>query len=187
MAARLDDMDEGFIHGRAVTPLMTDSRWRADGYQAAPVLDHDAVAVFRFFHEMGCDDNRCSPGSQTGNLPSERTAGQRIYAACRFVEKQDGRIMQQGGCHGQPLFVAAGQRAGGHGKTVIEVKLPGDGFDAFLQFVGRKAVRPAEEAEIFIDGQGTVERKFLGDISDIGTGSGTGGTQIDPVYGNGAR
>ena len=84
---------------------------RAQGQHAARVLDGDAVAVFRLFHEVRGDDDGDAALRQRGDGAPERAPRQRVDAAGRFVQEQDLRLVQQAGRHGQALLVAAGQQA----------------------------------------------------------------------------
>ena len=179
MAAGLDDMDEGVIHSRTITALFPDGRRRADGDELPPVLYHDAVAVFGFFHEMCRDDDRRPLGRQVRDLPPEETAGQRVDAACRFVEKEDRWFVEQGRCHGQALFVAARKAAGRHMAEAGQIEFFDDRFDALVQPAAAQAVGTAEEAEVLFDGQRRVEGEFLCYIADMCPGLGPGSPQFD--------
>ena len=131
------------------------------------VLNHHAVAVFGFLHEVRRNDNGRALGGKVGYLPPKVTSRQRVNAAGRFVEEQDFGLMNQSRRHREPLLVAAGQISGVFIFGAAQMKFVQHLVDTRPQNFSAQAVSPAEEVQILRHSQVAVERKFLRDVADI--------------------
>jgi hypothetical protein len=140
----LDDADEGLFHVDALAAVFATLHLRAhlcrraDGQHLARVLDHDAVAVLGFFHEVRGDDDGGAAFGQRRDAAPELAARQRVGAAGGLVQEQDLGLVQQAGGHGQALLVAAGQLAAGRVEFMGQVELPQHGVHAFAHSCPRR-------------------------------------------------
>jgi hypothetical protein len=92
------------------------------------------------------------------NLLPEIAPRLRVHAGGRLVEQQQLRLVNQAGRQREPLFPAAGKRAG---------QLPppldhAEPFQTFFhgRFALRQLVKPRDEIQVFLDGQILVELNF---------------------------
>ena len=148
-ARLLDHGDEGILHRRlgagSASPRAADLRGRALRQHLSGIHDRDAVAVFGLFHEMGGDDDGDALFGQRGDAPPEFAARQRVRAAGRLIQEQDLRLVQQGGGHGQPLLVAAGQLRAGDAAARPELELLHRPLDALALAFAAQAVGAGEK------------------------------------------
>ena len=93
--------DEPFEDGR-----------RVEGLDFAVVDDGDAIAVLGLFHVVGGHENGDADlVAQPADVAPHGVARLRVEAGRRFVEEQDGRVMQQAAGDLQPSLHAAGEGA----------------------------------------------------------------------------
>ena len=85
---------------------------RAFPHHHAPVEKSEAVAAFRFVHEVGGDkDGRALVGQFEQAVP-EIPPALRVHRAGGFVQQQQPRFVQRDGRQGQSLLLAAAQGSG---------------------------------------------------------------------------
>ena len=108
VARILYDGNERVLHARLErlrrAGMLTDVAGRTLRQNLARVHDCDPIAVIRLLHEVRCNDYGHTLLGQRSNLAPENPSRQRIGTACRLIEKQDLRLMQQCRRHCQALF-----------------------------------------------------------------------------------
>ena len=115
------------------------------------------MAVLRFVQIVGGHQHGCAFGGQLVNQAPERPTRQRIDAARGFVQKHNGRLVQDGAAKTEPLFPSAGERPCQHALATAE-----PGHLQYRLAPGRESfavqsVDPAEERDVLVNRQLLVE------------------------------
>ncbi len=109
---------------------------------------------------------------ERGDAAPEGAARQRIGTAGGLIEKQNLRLVQQRGRHGEALFVAAGQLRAGSARVLRQLELLHRPADARASALAAQTIGAGEELEVLHDAQRPVERELLRDISQARAGRG---------------
>ena len=146
-------------------PLQFRRRAQRDNLSAKD--QRQAVAVFRLLHVMGSyKDSNSLLGHLMNQFP-ELTPRNGIDAGGRLIEKDDGRLVQDGATQRQPLLPAARQRSGDQILLPFEIGHRERPFDPFLKLIGGHAVKSGKQAQVFDHFEIVVEREFLRHVADI--------------------
>src|SRR5262249_38826479 len=146
--------------------LTANSRGGALRQDAARIHYHNAVTIFRLFHEVRSDYHGDALLSQSGNPSPELAARERVRSAGRFVQEQNLGLMQQRRRHREPLLVAARQLSGSQPLKRSQFKLLQRPFEAAPLRGAPQAVSARKKLQILYHGKVSIERKLLRDVSD---------------------
>src|SRR5207248_2254939 len=94
-----------YMAGESVLQL----RGRAERDYLAAIHERQPMEVLGFIHVVRADENRMSALGEIVDKMPERSAGERINAAGRLVQKEHGRIMQNRAAERQALLPSAAQ------------------------------------------------------------------------------
>ena len=135
---------------------------RAQRKHRSGVLNHNAVAILGFFHEVGGNDDGCANLRQGVDALPELPPAQRIGAAGRFIQEKDIGLMQQADGHREALLEPARQLAAWRIYPAAQVELlSGPSANAFAQAVAVQPIGAAEEFQVFPHRKIAVKREFL--------------------------
>ncbi len=140
-------------------------RHGAGGQQFAVGDVGDAVAALGFVHVVGRNQHGQPAAREVMDLVPEFASGLGIDAGGRLVQQQQARLVHDAGGQRQPLFPAAGQRAGELVAPAGKAKLFQRPCDMILDRF--QAVQAGNEFEVFTDCQVLVERELLRHVANL--------------------
>ena len=155
------DLDDGAAKGLAL-----DDGGRPLGDELALVDEAQRVAELGLVHVVGGDEDGGALVGQPPDEPPEISARDGVDARRRLVEEDEPRGVDKGAGQGQPLAVAAGQRARQLPLPLGQVRHPDHLRDPWRALGPRHLVHARVEAQVLVDAQVVVERELLRHVAD---------------------
>ena len=125
------------------------------------------MAIFGFLHVVRGHQNGDAVAGEAMDQIPEPPPRSRLDAGGRFIQKQDGRPVQYGAAQRQALQPSSRKRSDHRLLAAGKAGHVDGEAHAFLKLGARHAVNAAEELQVFLHREITVEREFLRHVSDV--------------------
>src|SRR5580658_1075929 len=134
---------------------------------AAAVNERQAMAILGLIHVVRSDENGLAGFGEIVDQVPKRAARNGVYTGRGLVQKQDGRLMQNGAAQSQALLPASRQQAGGRLAAFLQVRHAQHVLLALRAPLLRHTINAAEKIDVLLDGQIVIQRELLRHVSNV--------------------